>query len=575
MANLISSLFVKLTANTTGFETGMNKAERRVKSTVSQFDKATKSVVGLGKSLGLVVGAGMLTRLANDAIAAGSALTDMAEAAQTPVEELQALLYISRKAGAENQKMTDVLVRVQKSAADAARGLSTARDAFKLMGIDVETFINLSPERMLEELSKQLVKTDGDTRAYGAVMDILGTRAAPKLREALERLGTEGFDAVAEAARKAGQVMDEDTAQKLDAAADAVAEFKNAVTIHIGESIVFWARLGEEIAKVNKELHSNDSVSGGGTMADWFPKVEDVRTAEQQVELMGDLQKKYREVAAEMRKGQEGANSGTGFYTQEMNDELHGALVSLRLLMREVQKLQVGSVLDMDMASFVNEMNGGAAVSSEFAASIQSVLDGTGQLTLDLDAVIGSLEDTHDLIKDVPGFADHAASAVEGFGSALEDALVNASRDGKVAFADLAQYVLAEIQRILIRVMVLKPLFNMIGGFFGGTGTDLGSAFMNAFDGARAGGGPVSAGKSYLVGERGPEIVTMGGSGYVTPNGSFGGGAVYNIDARGADGPGLRRLELLIQQLNGSLEHRAIAAVGDMTRRTPNAFSRA
>jgi len=36
--------------------------------------------------------------------------------------------------------------------------------------------------------------------------------------------------------------------------------------------------------------------------------------------------------------------------------------------------------------------------------------------------------------------------------------------------------------------------------------------------GKRAEGGPVQAGGTYLVGEEGPELVTMGGSGYVTPN---------------------------------------------------------
>ena len=35
---------------------------------------------------------------------------------------------------------------------------------------------------------------------------------------------------------------------------------------------------------------------------------------------------------------------------------------------------------------------------------------------------------------------------------------------------------------------------------------------------ARAGGGPVTANNTYLVGESGPEIVTFGASGYVTPN---------------------------------------------------------
>jgi len=41
--------------------------------------------------------------------------------------------------------------------------------------------------------------------------------------------------------------------------------------------------------------------------------------------------------------------------------------------------------------------------------------------------------------------------------------------------------------------------------------------------GARAMGGQVQAGSSYLVGERGPEVVTMGGTGYVTPNHRLGG----------------------------------------------------
>lgn len=40
----------------------------------------------------------------------------------------------------------------------------------------------------------------------------------------------------------------------------------------------------------------------------------------------------------------------------------------------------------------------------------------------------------------------------------------------------------------------------------------------------RATGGPVSGGRTYLVGERGPEIVTMGASGFVTPNNRLGGG---------------------------------------------------
>jgi tape measure domain-containing protein len=63
------------------------------------------------------------------------------------------------------------------------------------------------------------------------------------------------------------------------------------------------------------------------------------------------------------------------------------------------------------------------------------------------------------------------------------------------------------------------------------------------FGGARAEGGPITANRAYLVGERGPELVVPRNSGYVVPNtalarsGSNGGGAMaLTVDVRGANG---------------------------------------
>ncbi len=48
-------------------------------------------------------------------------------------------------------------------------------------------------------------------------------------------------------------------------------------------------------------------------------------------------------------------------------------------------------------------------------------------------------------------------------------------------------------------------------------------------------GGPVSAGGTYLVGEQGPELLTLGArGGYVTPNHALGGGGI-NVTVNGAD----------------------------------------
>jgi len=64
-------------------------------------------------------------------------------------------------------------------------------------------------------------------------------------------------------------------------------------------------------------------------------------------------------------------------------------------------------------------------------------------------------------------------------------------------------------------------------------GTSLTDAMR--FRGPRAAGGPVTAGGTYLVGERGPELLTMGArGGYITPNGAMGGNTV-NVTVTSAD----------------------------------------
>ena len=84
---------------------------------------------------------------------------------------------------------------------------------------------------------------------------------------------------------------------------------------------------------------------------------------------------------------------------------------------------------------------------------------------------------------------------------------------------------------------MIDAAFNM--AFFGnasGTLTKGLGLFGNLFGGFLSTGGPAKAGKSYIVGERGPEIFTPGVSGMVSPNNALGGSTniVVNVDASGS-----------------------------------------
>jgi hypothetical protein len=72
--------------------------------------------------------------------------------------------------------------------------------------------------------------------------------------------------------------------------------------------------------------------------------------------------------------------------------------------------------------------------------------------------------------------------------------------------------------------------------------------------GGRASGGAVSAGMTYTVGEKGPELLTMGGSGFITPNHRLGGAPTVNIYMPpGSDGDDVVRAIRNWERRNGPL----------------------
>lgn len=107
------------------------------------------------------------------------------------------------------------------------------------------------------------------------------------------------------------------------------------------------------------------------------------------------------------------------------------------------------------------------------------------------------------------------------------------------AFQNAGQSILAELAKIIYQMYIVKLLqaaMNGITGGGGGSGGSGGTSVMDAFSTGiipHAMGGPVSPGQTYLVGERGPELMRFGASGYITPNsqvGSAGGGMPVQVN---------------------------------------------
>ena len=117
------------------------------------------------------------------------------------------------------------------------------------------------------------------------------------------------------------------------------------------------------------------------------------------------------------------------------------------------------------------------------------------------------------------------AAGVGRAGRAIESALSRAITTGKFGFDDLKRVALTALGEIAAAALrsVLAP--GAQGGAGGGIGQALAS-LVSSIGGApgRATGGPVSAGRAYWVGERGPELFVPPGAGRIEPTGGRGGG---------------------------------------------------
>lgn len=107
--------------------------------------------------------------------------------------------------------------------------------------------------------------------------------------------------------------------------------------------------------------------------------------------------------------------------------------------------------------------------------------------------------------------------AVEGL-QHLEDAMIDVIMQAKSvqeAFKAMTEAILKDLLRLAIRMLITGPIATSLGGLIS----------------PRAVGGPVTAGKPYLVGEDGPEIFTPDASGKIMPDRAVGRsmGGAFNL----------------------------------------------
>lgn len=230
-----------------------------------------------------------------------------------------------------------------------------------------------------------------------------------------------------------------------------------------------------------------------------------------------------------------------------INDFTRGAREALGAL-----GIEVGDIGGVGFGQFENKWSG--AIGNVGAALAQNLKDtgavdyvggltsAIGSMWATADGAAGAIAGLNDELEGAGGGGGGggtkgAASAAKAATDDLSESMKNAQQVGQQlastlasGFSDMFKGLIRgtksateAIGDLLGRLgdLFIDNAFNML---FGGMSGGLGNMFGGLFGGFRANGGPISAGKGYIVGERGPEFIVPRSSGMVIPNHQLGGG---------------------------------------------------
>lgn len=246
-------------------EMAIGQAENRAERFVSKLDGFKNAIAGAFVT-GAVLNMGRAVTALADQVSEASAAAGMT------TDQWQAMGAAARDAGVDDDKLLASLSRLRDMQGKLIQGDKAAAAAFQNMGLKLDEVAKADTATLLEMIAKKIKDSGDNAVILSQAMDLLGAKAAPKLMEALRRLGSEGFQKMISDAKEAGQVLDSAVIQSLKDAEDEIARWKRSVVTHFGEALgainIFFRAL-------KKSHEQGGFFQSGKTMKDFYQEAAD------------------------------------------------------------------------------------------------------------------------------------------------------------------------------------------------------------------------------------------------------------------------------------------------------------
>tara|TARA_Y100000310_G_scaffold134899_2_gene133817 strand:+ start:4089 stop:5420 length:1332 start_codon:yes stop_codon:yes gene_type:complete len=241
----ISTLNIKVTASSEGVRKGLGKAKGDLKGFKTGAATAMKGIAAAAAVAAAAVAAiGLAAKKALakmlEAASGFDELVKRARALNIEVEQLEAVSLLAEFSGADAGKAGQAMERLTISIGDATRGTGEAADAFKKLGLNVDTLKAQSVVDSMEDIGKALQSVGTRAEQLDILSALVGSRQAGSL------INT--FDAMAGGLGGIRDVMDSIGLSLTKVQSDNIEEMNDAITLAKKSSEAFWRQLVAELA---------------------------------------------------------------------------------------------------------------------------------------------------------------------------------------------------------------------------------------------------------------------------------------------------------------------------------------
>ncbi len=208
---VLEKLDVVLGARTQGFDRGMNSANKKTRSFVSNVGKSTKA---LGSATSAILGFGGAALTIGGAVQIFRSFADeMDRIAKTSaklgvgVEQLTALHFAAEETGVSVDTFNMALQRMVRRVAEAAQGTGEAKAAIRELGLDASRLAAMSPDEQIRAIADAMSRVETQADKVRLAMKLFDSEGVALVNTLA--LGRQGLDEMADEADRLGITVDE------------------------------------------------------------------------------------------------------------------------------------------------------------------------------------------------------------------------------------------------------------------------------------------------------------------------------------------------------------------------------